>query len=125
MKKHKKNNKIAKLIFFFLAVSVAGRYLWLFFCKIDRLKVDVQSITVKGNSLVSDNDIRSILKQAAGKNILKIDIKALENKMKTLPWVRSARIKRNFPNSLSVVIEEVKPAGYIIKDEKRYVVTDD
>ena len=74
--------------------------------------------------MVSKNRIIDVLELKKYKtNILKINISQLEDKLKKLPRIKDVRIKRDFPNSLKILIKEVEPVGYLIKEGNRYVVT--
>lgn len=108
-----------------MILSVTGKFLWNIFLRLEQLGLDPDTIIIEGNSMVSGNRIRAILDLEYGQNILSIKTKELEKKLEALSRIKSVRIKRNFPDSLNIYIEEVRPAGYLIKNNKRYVVTFD
>lgn len=86
-------------------------------------EINPNSIEVIGNKLVSENKILNILKIGHGKNILKINLNEYEKEIERNPRIKKVEIRRNYPDSLIVNIEEVVPAGYLIKNGIRYVVT--
>jgi cell division protein FtsQ len=87
------------------------------------LGLDPELVEISGNSMVSDNEIRALLDLRHGQNILRMDTGELGRRLMSLDRIKYARIKRNFPDSLYVVVQEVEPAGYLIRDGARYVVT--
>lgn len=122
--RRKKKRIILRWLFIALTVSVAGNFVWNIVSKSNLLVLEVHSVTISGNRLVSKNRIIDVLELKKYRaNILKINISHLEDKLKKLPRIKDVRIKRDFPNSLKVLIKEVEPVGYLIKKGNRYVVT--
>jgi cell division septal protein FtsQ len=114
---------LLKLVFVVLIISIAGRYLWEFLLEFEYLGLKIENVSIVGNSIVSQKDIMSVLKLQHGQNILKIDTGYLEEKLENLDRIKKAEIRRNYPDSLKIKIEEVIPVGYLKKADKRYVVT--
>lgn len=75
--------------------------------------------------MVSDNKILIQLDEVLKKNILEIDTDRLENMLSKFDRIKTARVKRHFPDGLRITIDEVLPVGYIIRDGRRMVVTAD
>ncbi len=67
----------------------------------------VDDILIEGRNKTSKQAILDILNINRQSNILEIDIQEIREKIKTLPWVREAVVKRSFfPNILHIKIEE-------------------
>lgn len=67
----------------------------------------VDDILIEGRNKTSKQAILDILNINRQNNILEIDIQKIREKIKTLPWVREAVVKRSFfPNILHIKIEE-------------------
>ncbi|MBN2407239.1 MAG: FtsQ-type POTRA domain-containing protein [Elusimicrobia bacterium] len=91
--------------------------------KLEQLNIKPDKITIEGNSMVSDNEILSVMDLGYGVHILAADLGEMENRLEELSRIKKVKIRRNFPDSLKVTVEEVEPVGYLMEDEKRYVVT--
>ncbi|MBF0358588.1 MAG: FtsQ-type POTRA domain-containing protein [Magnetococcales bacterium] len=59
-----------------------------------------------------------------GANLLSIDLDSVKKNLLSLPWIRSVRVKRVFPNTLSVNLTE-KIAVCMGKDENRLHLLDE
>lgn len=67
----------------------------------------IDDITIEGRNKTSKEDILHVMNLNRGDNILEVDLKALGEKIKTLPWVKEVSISRNyFPNVLHIGITE-------------------
>jgi cell division protein FtsQ len=55
---------------------------------------------------VTRAQIEQIVSNTVSKNFMTIDLKSLQTAFKELPWVRSAKILREWPPSLRVLLEE-------------------
>lgn len=124
-KQHRLAKFLSKWIFIFLVLAVAGKFLWNILLNLEQLGLNPDSITIEGNSMVSDNRILGVLDLKYGQNILKIKTKELTEKLQALVRINMVSIKRDFPDSLKINVEEVKPVGYLIKNNIRYVITCD
>jgi len=121
--KRKRKKKISKFIFAVLVITISVKFVWNALLKLELLRLNPEKITIDGNSMVSRNTILGVLNLKYGNNILKIDTGALENRLSKLDRINTVSIKRNFPDSLNIKVIEVTPAGYIIRDGRRFVVT--
>jgi cell division protein FtsQ len=57
---------------------------------------------------VAPSGVLAMVKQNVHGNFLTVDIEGLRQSLQTLPWVRNVSIRREFPDSLVVEIEENK-----------------
>jgi cell division septal protein FtsQ len=88
----------------------------------DRLKV--ASVYVKGQRFLSEGEVRELLGPAVGENILKLDLKALQARLMTSPWVAEASVKRTLPDTLHVEIVERVPLA-LAEVERLYLMDGD
>ncbi|MBO5442772.1 MAG: FtsQ-type POTRA domain-containing protein [Alphaproteobacteria bacterium] len=67
----------------------------------------IDDIILEGRNKTSKQAILNTLNLNRESNILEIDLEEIREKIKTLPWVRDAVVKRSFfPNILHIKIEE-------------------
>ena len=71
----------------------------------------VTRITVQGNQRMSRGEVLGLLDGLSGTSIVLTDLESWRQKLLTSPWVADASIRRMFPGTLAVVIEERQPIG--------------
>jgi cell division septal protein FtsQ len=69
----------------------------------------VTRVEVRGNSWLSEGEVREMLGPAVGENILGMRIDVLKARLTASPWVAAASVRRSLPNTLSVEIHERVP----------------
>lgn len=67
---------------------------------------NVSSLSVSELKYLNDDDLISELKPALNQNIIKLNLKNLEEKLEGLPYVEEARIYRSLPSELYVNVTE-------------------
>jgi cell division protein FtsQ len=71
----------------------------------------VSRITVQGNQRMSRGEVLGLLDGLSGASIVLTDLESWRQKLLMSPWVADASIRRMFPGTLAVVIEERQPIG--------------
>lgn len=69
----------------------------------------LDDVTLEGRDKTSKDDVLHVIGLQRGDNILEIDLKAVCDKVKTLPWVKDTSVSRRyFPNIIHISIREKK-----------------
>ena len=71
----------------------------------------VTRITVQGNQRMSRGEVLGLLEGLSGASIVTIDLESWRQKLLASPWVADASLRRMFPGTLAIVIEERQPIG--------------
>ena len=71
----------------------------------------VTRITVQGNQRMSRGEVLGLLDGLSGTSIVLTDLESWRQKLLMSPWVEEASIRRMFPGTLAVAIEERQPIG--------------
>lgn len=71
----------------------------------------VRHVSIDGNTRVSRGEILAVLDGVQGTNILTLDLEAWRARLKRSPWVADATVRRIFPATVRVVLEEREPIG--------------
>ena len=71
----------------------------------------VTRITVQGNQRMSRGEVLGLLEGLSGTSIVMTDLESWRQKLLTSPWVADASIRRMFPGTLAIAIEEREPIG--------------
>lgn len=76
-------------------------------------------IVLEGNRYVSRGEVLNVLgfpssgKLARGVNIFRVSLDEKRKQLEALPWVKSARLTRAYPNHLSVSLVERSPIAFV------------
>jgi cell division protein FtsQ len=84
----------------------------------------LRAIRIDGD--VARNSLQTIRANAAPRlagNFFSIDLAATKAAFESVPWVRTAVVRRVFPNRLAVQLEEHRPAAFWGEDSDRLVNT--
>ncbi len=90
-------------VFFVLLLLIAG------FLLIRSPFFEVAAVEVRGNELLSTEEILSVAGLSAGVNIFRVHLGEAGEKLGALPLVKEASVERRFPSTIIVNIEERRP----------------
>ena len=69
----------------------------------------VRNVLVEGRVETKSADILAALKAERGAPLLGIDVAAAKARLEGLPWIKSAEVERQLPDTVRVKVEERKP----------------
>ena len=94
----------------FLAVVIAGfGYLWrsVALWLDDEQRVPLRQIIITGErQYLSDEAVRQVVRQGQQDSLFELDIDATHRAIQSLPWVYQASVRKEWPDTLRVVIVE-------------------
>jgi cell division protein FtsQ len=71
----------------------------------------VRRVSVDGNVRMSRGEILDVLDGLQGRNILTVDLEAWRGRLLEAPWIADATVRRIFPGTIRVVVQERDPIG--------------
>ncbi len=80
----------------------------------------LQEIEIKGNQRLTYAEILKLMQVDTGQNMLKMNISRMQKKLAENPWVKEARVRRDFPNQLHVNIREKQASFWVQNDNNLY-----
>ena len=103
-----------KLFFLLVVASVSGVFVVLVEQMVKEQSVPLTELVVQGDrSYVADNELQHALKDIPnGGNFFTLDVTKVQNKVESLPWVRRASIRKQWPNRLVVYLHEQQPVAW-------------
>lgn len=85
----------------------------------------IESLILSPGRHVTEAQLRGATANAIGANLLRVDLDTLKLKLAAIPYVRSARVYRRFPDALEVQFEEYEPAAVVqATDGRRWLVAE-
>jgi len=85
----------------------------------------IESLILSPGRHVTADQLRKATGAAVGANLLRVDLDTLELNLAAIPYVRSARVYRRFPDALEVQFEEYEPAAVVqATDGRRWLVAE-
>lgn len=79
-------------------------------------KLNVDRIEVSSTKERIAEDIRTFLEGKHLGNLLILDIHSLKEKLTVHPWIKEIRVRKNFPSTLKIAIEERTPVALLQKN---------
>lgn len=88
------------------AQAVTHAYLWGMTAKAG---FEVKQVYLEGREHLGQEELRTALGMVQGDPILSLPLREMQERLKALPEVRNAEVRRKLPDALYVTIEERKP----------------
>lgn len=84
----------------------------------------VKSIEVSGNEYVLEDSIIEASGITEETNLWEINKEAIVQNIKKIDEIRHAELKRKFPNSIEIIVEEYKRIAYLANDGEYYPIAE-
>lgn len=96
--------------FVVIVLGFIGGSVWLFHTLMDEKQLPLTGVIIQGERVyTSDNDIVQVLVGQEIGSFFKANTDAIRQRIETLPWVYSASIRKEWPETLRVFIVEQQP----------------
>ena len=87
-------------------------------------RFDFKEIYIENNSLLNANDIKKQLITIYGKNLIFLKNIEIEKELMKNSFIEGFNIKKKYPNTLKIKIFEKKPIAILIKNKKKYYLSE-
>ena len=84
--------------------------------------LQVQHISVNGNSKMSVAEIRALADGIRGKSILTADLAAYRRRLLASPWIAEVGLRRVLPSTIEVFVSEREPMGLCRLQKQLYLI---
>ena len=88
------------------------------------LFLKIKNIIIIDNKLISKKAINEKLGHIYGKNILFIKKKDLKEPLSQLKFLKTIEVKKKYPDTIVIKVNESKPIAIIFKGSKKYLLDD-
>ena len=82
----------------------------------------IDNISISGNQYLSNGGILSLVNEIQGKNIFKVNLNLGRDHLLASSWVKTATLRRVFPSTIEIVVEERLPIGLARFDSRLYLI---
>ncbi len=106
-----------------LPVIAAGVVIYLF-SMAARSAFPLNRVVFTGNAHLPDEELRNISCLKSGDNLFSLSARSVSKKMLESPWIRSASVRKEFPDSLHVLIREAEPFALLDMKGRLFIVDD-
>ncbi|MFT4126485.1 MAG: FtsQ-type POTRA domain-containing protein [Gordonia sp. (in: high G+C Gram-positive bacteria)] len=84
--------------------------------------MSVRSTDIRGNKVVSGEQIGEVAAVATGTPLLQVDTEAVARRVAAIPQVESARVQRGYPSTLTVTVVERTPVALVREGDRVHVL---
>ena len=85
----------------------------------------VKEIIVSGNYHLDEDDIVKSMNIKKGKPLLDIRSADINERLRENPWIKRVALKKQFPGTLLIKVEEAAPRALLSIKKKLYIIDDD
>lgn len=115
-KKAKKKKKVVMLSIVFIGIFMLILFKAPFF--------NVKKVVIEGNKVIEKEKIVDI-NNVINKNIFYLNVKKIETEALMNPYIKNALIKKKYPSTLVLSVEERKATYYVKQDEKYLILNEE
>lgn len=80
-----------------------------------------KTVVIKGADRLSEKDIMEQAQVKMGANILSVNLTLAKKRLQAHPWIASASVRREFPDTVIIEIKEHRPIA-VVDMEQRYLM---
>lgn len=82
----------------------------------------VSRIEVKGQDRMTQEQVAEASGVRMGENIFSMRLSGVKKRVEALPYTRSAKVQRGFPNVIKITVEEANPFAYIRNNDNQFIL---
>lgn len=94
-----------------VAVAMVFAGIWVFSINTDNV-FPINRLEVFEQEFTSAGEVKAAMKSIEDRGFFTMDMKTAEDKFAALPWVKSVRLRKVWPDTLQVTVEEYEPLAY-------------
>jgi cell division protein FtsQ len=82
----------------------------------------LKNIYVEGRENTDSGLLMALINAEQGMPLFSLDPHKIRDALSSIAWIKTVSVKRVFPDSLYIVIEERKPAAFLLEDKKLQLI---
>jgi len=109
-----------------IVISLAGLLFLSFFSIKFAIKAfPVRDIKISGNHYISEDKLKSKIGISKDENLFKVSLRDIEEKLKASAWIKGVSLRKEFPATLRVKVEEAIPKAIVESKGNLYLIDSD
>lgn len=130
IKRSSRKGKLAGLVsktkyFIFIVLPVVVLIVIFYFISIAARSVfNLEKIVFTGNEHLSDEELKNLAGLRGSENLLTTSSRKIFEKLAESPWIRSVSIRKEFPDSLQILVKEAEPFALLDVKGHLFIVDD-
>ncbi|MDK1020432.1 MAG: FtsQ-type POTRA domain-containing protein [Candidatus Hydrogenedentes bacterium] len=118
--------RILKLVEIIFCVGVVGAFTYKFLEYAEgSTDFQVRNVEIYGLRYLNGHDVWKASGITATENILFFDSADVQARIEAMPYVRTCRVERNFPDTVKLIIREREPWATLMVNSRSYEIDDD
>jgi cell division protein FtsQ len=105
----------------FLLIVVSNLFVLAYDLFVQSTYFESKAVVIKGAYRLSKKDIMEQAQVKMGANILSVNLTLAKNWLQAHPWIASASVRREFPDTIIIEIKEHRPIA-VVDMEQRYLM---
>ncbi len=105
----------------FLLIVVSNLFVLAYDLFVQSTYFESKAVVIKGAYRLSKKDIMEQAQVKMGANILSVNLTLAKNRLQAHPWIASASVRREFPDTIIIEIKEHRPIA-VVDMEQRYLM---
>lgn len=93
--------------------------------KMFKKRLKVNDIVISGNSRLEREDVLGPLKVKRGESLFSLHFSELRGRLKHNPWIKKVDLRKRYPDTLEIRIEEAVPMALLSLKNRLYLVDGD
>jgi cell division protein FtsQ len=132
MRANRKNNKVNKtgkirviwsITAFIVLFSVLVIAIYISLNKI-KTSFPVRNVVFYGNKHLTDDELRTLAGIHGNESIITVSRKRVVQNLLKSPWIKSVSVRKELPDTLSILIEEVEPFALLDMKGRMFIIND-
>jgi len=132
MRAKRENNKVNKagkirviwsITTFIVLLSVLAIAIYISLNKI-KSSFPIKNVVFYGNKHLTDDELRALAGIHGNENIITVSRKKVIQMLLKSPWIKSVSVRKELPDTLSVLIEEVTPFALLDMKGRLFIIND-
>lgn len=82
----------------------------------------IQRIVFVNNRHLTDDELRELVAEKIPKSLLTVSCEEIGKRVLKSPWIKSASVRKEFPGTLSITVEETEPLALLEKSERLFLI---
>lgn len=110
--------RVSAVIVLLVSLGIGAKIIYNRLCLCDFFQIT--AVRIEGTHMTNKEQIAALSRIDIHSNLLALDIAQMKSLLESHPWISRAEIVRGWPNRLTIVLEEKKPAVLINRNNGLY-----